>query len=283
MPELPEVETVMRGMERALTGKVIQGALQRRPDLRVSFPERLVERLSGQTITHFKRRAKYILMSLSSGETFILHLGMSGRVMIIPDGQGVAPEKHDHLVIDMVNGVRVIYRDPRRFGMVYMTGVNDDIAAHQAFAKMGPEPLGNEFSGEILQARLKNKKTIIKSALLDQRVVAGLGNIYVCEALYRTGINPRTASNTISAAKCNDLVRHIRDILNEAIKSGGSTLKDYRHTDDGLGYFQHQFAVYDREGLACPDCDCDMMDARNGIKRIVQAGRSSFYCPAKQK
>lgn len=283
MPELPEVETVMRGMERALTGKVIKGAHQMRPDLRVPFPEGLVERLSGQSIVGFQRRAKYILMSLSSGETFILHLGMSGRVMIIPDGCDVQPEKHDHLVIDTEDGIRFIYRDPRRFGMVYMTRANDDIAAHPAFAQMGPEPLGNEFSGDMLSAALKNKKTPIKSALLDQRVVAGLGNIYVCEALYRTGIDPRRLSADIPLTQCDDLVRHIRDILREAIKSGGSTLKDYRNTDDGLGYFQHSFAVYDREGLACPDCNCDMMEAENGIKRIVQAGRSTFYCPTRQK
>lgn len=283
MPELPEVETVMRGMECALAGEVIQGAQQMRPDLRFPFPDGLESRLKGQTIKSFQRRAKYILMILSSGETFILHLGMSGRILIIPDGQSIALEKHDHLVIDMKNGVRVIYRDPRRFGMVYMARASDDIAAHPAFVKMGPEPLGNEFSGDILYERLKNKKTIIKSALLDQRVVAGLGNIYVCEALYRCGIDPRKPSHQINKPLCDALVRHIRDILNEAIKSGGSTLKDYRHTDDGLGYFQHQFAVYDREGLACPACDCDMMNKNNGIKRIVQAGRSTFYCSAKQK
>lgn len=282
MPELPEVETVMRGMERALTGKTIKGARQMRPDLRVPFPENLASRLSGQTINHFRRRAKYILMGLSGGETFILHLGMSGRVLIIPDGQGIAPEKHDHLLWDTEDGIRFIYRDPRRFGMVYMTGANEDVEAHPAFRNMGPEPLGNEFAGAVLFERLKNKKTPIKSALLDQRVVAGLGNIYVCEALYRAGIHPAKQAHRTSQAQCDELSRHIKDILNEAIKSGGSTLKDYRHTDDGLGYFQHSFAVYDREGLACPACDCDMIET-GGIKRIVQAARSTFYCPEKQK
>lgn len=282
MPELPEVETVMRGMERALTGKVIQGAQIRRPDLRVPFPDDLVARLQGQTITNFRRRAKYILMTLSSGETFILHLGMSGRVLIMPDGQGIVPEKHDHLLWDTKDGIRFIYRDPRRFGMVYMIGVNEEIEAHPAFRAMGPEPLGNEFAGPVLYERLKNKKTPVKSALLDQRVVAGLGNIYVCEALYRAGLHPQKQAGEISAEQCDELAAHIRDVLTEAIKSGGSTLKDYRHTDDGLGYFQHSFAVYDREGLACPACDCDMIET-GGIKRIVQSGRSSFYCPQKQK
>lgn len=286
MPELPEVETVMRGMERALTGKVIKGARQMRPDLRAPFPEKLVERLNGQKIINFRRRAKYILMTLGSGEVFVLHLGMSGRVMIIDAGREIdraaVPEKHDHLLWDMEDGTRFIYRDPRRFGMVYLMP-EQDLDAHKAFAMLGPEPLGNDFSAPVLFAALQKRTGPIKTALLDQRVVAGLGNIYVCEALYRAKIHPERRACDVTEVEAECLTGEIKDTLLEAIEAGGSTLKDYRHTDDGLGYFQHAFKVYDREGLACVDCGCDTREKSGGIRRIVQAGRSTFYCPDCQK
>lgn len=274
MPELPEVETVRRGLEPAMVGQRIIHADIRREGLRWPFPDNMAERLEGQRVERLRRRAKYILADLDGGETLIIHLGMSGR-MLISDGAELV--KHDHVVLDMENGVRITFNDPRRFGMMDLC-TTDNLDDHRMFAGMGPEPLGNAFNTEYLTARLKGRKMPIKSALLDQKIVVGLGNIYVCEALWRAGISPMHRAGDISAKKIALLVSTIRDVLLEAIESGGSSLKDYRQADGELGYFQHSFAVYGREGELCKKEGCDQ-----NIARIVQSGRSTFYCPKCQK
>ncbi len=283
MPELPEVETVRRGLLPAMEGAKIVKANVRRPDLRWPFPERMAERLTGQEVTTLRRRSKYILADLSGGETLILHLGMSGRILISGDPLGQfhhthpAPEKHDHVVLDMSNGARITFNDARRFGAMDL-GPTATIESHKMLATLGPEPLGNAFNEAYLIAALKGRMTPIKAALLDQRIVAGLGNIYVCEALYRAGISPKRKAGRISAPRIARLVPVIRDVLTEAIDAGGSSLRDYRQADGELGYFQHTFRVYDREGGACRTEGCP-----NVIHRIVQSGRSSFYCPTCQR
>lgn len=281
MPELPEVETVMRGLEPVLLNAKIKTVDQRRKDLRIPFPNKMKQRLEGRKILSLKRRAKYIQIFLDDDNVLVMHLGMSGRISIIPKAEKYSLQKHDHLILTLNNGIRLVYNDPRRFGMIFIVPAKD-IENHKAFKHLGPEPLGNEFSGPILAQRLKGKKTSIKQALLDQRVVVGVGNIYACEALYQARINPTKPAHLIKGEKSEKLVAAIRDVLRRAIKAGGSTLKDYRHTDGELGYFQHNFAVYDREGEACPDCDCDIKRS-GGIKRIVQSGRSTFYCSKKQR
>ena len=283
MPELPEVETVRRGLLPAMEGAVILRADVNRADLRWPFPDRMAERLKGVRVEHLRRRSKYILADLSSGETLIIHLGMSGRILISGDPLGQfhhhhpAPEKHDHVVFHMENGARITFNDARRFGAMDLApteGVED----HVLIRKLGPEPLGNTFDEPYLINALKSRKTPIKTALLDQRVVAGLGNIYVGEVLNRAGISPLRQAGRVSAARVASLVPLIRDVLNEAIAAGGSSLRDYRHTDGELGYFQHVFRVYDREGAPCQTPDCS-----GRIVRIVQSGRSSFYCPRCQR
>ena len=283
MPELPEVETVRRGLLPAMEGAVIARADVRRPDLRWPFPERMAERLTGQTVTALRRRSKYILADLSGGETLILHLGMSGRILISGDPLGQfhhqhpAPEKHDHVVFDMSNGARITFNDARRFGAMDL-GPTADIDAHKMLAGLGPEPLGNAFNEAYLTAALKGRMTPIKAALLDQRIVAGLGNIYVCEALHRAGISPKRKAGRISPPRIARLVPIIRDVLSEAIEAGGSSLRDYRQADGELGYFQHRFDVYGREGEPCRTEGCGAP-----IKRITQSGRSSFYCAQCQR
>ena len=281
MPELPEVETVMRGLEPVCLGTHIKHVDLRRKDLRIPFPVKMKQRLEGRKITAFKRRAKYILCTLDNSEVLVIHLGMSGRISIVPDKEKYIPEKHDHLILTLDTGVRIVYNDPRRFGMIFMV-VENELPNHSAFKHLGPEPLGNGFSGSILAQRLKGKKTSIKQALLDQRIVVGVGNIYACEALYQSGIRPTKRAELIKGERAEKLVIAIRDVLTRAIEAGGSTLKDYRHTDGELGYFQHNFTVYDQENEACPSCDCDIKKS-GGIKRIVQSGRSTFYCSKKQK
>jgi formamidopyrimidine-DNA glycosylase len=281
MPELPEVETVMRGLEPVLKGAEIDDVQIRRKDLRVPFTPKLKQKLEGQGITHLSRRAKYILIHLRDGNVLVIHLGMSGRITIIPTGEDYALQKHDHFIMGMKDGAQIIYNDPRRFGMIFLMGA-DEVESHKAFSHLGPEPLGNQFSGPILSARLKNKKTSIKQAILDQRVVVGVGNIYASEALYMAGINPTKRAELIKGDKAEILVICIRDVLNRAIKAGGSTLKDYRHADGELGYFQHSFTVYDRAGEICPQCkEADVTKAC--IKKIVQSGRSTYYCAKTQK
>lgn len=283
MPELPEVETVRRGLLGAMEGAVISRAEVRRPDLRWPFPDRMAERLTGQTVMALRRRSKYILCDLSSGETLLIHLGMSGRMTVSGDplGQFVhdhpMPEKHDHVVFYMDNGARVTFNDPRRFGAMDLLPTNG-ADAHKLLASIGPEPLGNTFSEPYLVEALKGKNTPVKSALLDQRIVAGLGNIYVCEALFRAGISPKRKAGQISAARVASMVPIIRQVLSDAIAAGGSSLKDFRQADGELGYFQHSFDVYGREGEPCRTAGC-----ASTIQRVVQGGRSSFFCPTCQK
>tara|TARA_R110002020_G_scaffold247041_2_gene460999 strand:+ start:42141 stop:42992 length:852 start_codon:yes stop_codon:yes gene_type:complete len=283
MPELPEVETVRRGLAPVMEGVVITRADVNRPDLRWPFPEQMAERLTGQRVERLRRRSKYILADLSSGETLLVHLGMSGRMLVSGDPLGKfvhehpAAEKHDHVVFHMENGARVTFNDPRRFGaMDLLQTVNAD--AHKLLAVLGPEPLGNDFHEAILVSAFKGRNTPVKSALLDQRIVAGLGNIYVCETLFRAGISPARKAGRIAAARVGAMVPIIRAVLEEAIEAGGSSLRDFRQADGELGYFQHSFDVYGREGLPCRKDGCD-----GTIARIVQSGRSSFYCPVCQR
>ncbi|SLN54062.1 Formamidopyrimidine-DNA glycosylase [Roseovarius albus] len=283
MPELPEVETVRRGLTPAMEGQIITKAQVNRPDLRWPFPENMAERLQGQRVQALRRRSKYILVDLSSGETLLIHLGMSGRMLISGDPLGQflhdhpAPQKHDHVVFDMANGARITFNDPRRFGAMDLLP-SDNTETHPLLAKLGPEPLGNAFSEEYLVDALKGKNTPIKSALLDQRIIAGLGNIYVCEALFRAKISPKRKAGAISGRRVSALVPIIRDVLFEAIKAGGSSLRDFRQADGELGYFQHSFDVYDREREPCRNEGCEGV-----INRMVQSGRSSFYCPKCQR
>lgn len=283
MPELPEVETVRRGLLPVMEGQAIVHADVRRPDLRWPFPDRMAERLTGQTVANLHRRSKYILADLTSGETLIIHLGMSGRILISGEMAGQfhhdhpAPEKHDHVVIDFANGGRVTFNDARRFGAMDLAPTSK-IDEHWLIRELGPEPLGNAFNDDYLVKALEGRRTPMKSALLDQKIVAGLGNIYVCEALNRARISPRRKAANLSKAKIAKLVPEIRDVLSEAIAAGGSSLRDYRQADGELGYFQHTFRAYDREGEGCRNEGCDGV-----IARIVQSGRSTYYCPKCQR
>lgn len=278
MPELPEVETVRRGLAPVMEGERIVTVDVRRDGLRWPFPEQMAERLTGARVMRLGRRSKYLLVELDRAETLIVHLGMSGRMLISGFNLGKfhhdhpAPEKHDHVVFDMENSARVTFNDPRRFGAMDLCSTAD-LEAHKLIRVLGPEPLGNDFNEDYLVARLAGKNTAIKTALLDQGIIAGLGNIYVCEVLFRAGIHPAQKAATISAKRVAGLVPIIREVLSEAIKSGGSSLKDYRQADGDLGYFQHSFQVYGREGEPCVIPDC-----KGKIARIVQGGRSSFYC-----
>jgi formamidopyrimidine-DNA glycosylase len=283
MPELPEVETVKAGIAPVMQGHVIAQADVNRPDLRWPFPERMAERLAGKRVLGLRRRSKYILVDLDSAETLLIHLGMSGRMLISGHTVGgfhhphPAPAKHDHVVFHMDDGARITFNDARRFGAMDLmdTATQDD---HWLIRDLGPEPLGNTFNESYLIERLKGRNMPIKSALLDQRIVSGLGNIYVCEVLFRAGIHPARKAGQISATRVASLVPLIRDVLSEAIAAGGSSLRDYRQSDGELGYFQHVFQVYDREGSACVTPDC-----KKEILRIVQSGRSSFFCPQCQR
>ena len=283
MPELPEVETVRRGLSPVMEGQVIARADVNRPDLRWPFPPDMAARLTGQKVERLRRRSKYILADLSSGESLLIHLGMSGRMLISGDplGQFVhdhpSPEKHDHVVFHMANGARVTFNDPRRFGAMDLLDTQT-ADAHKLLSSIGPEPLGNDFHEAHLVAALKGRNMPIKSALLDQRIVAGLGNIYVCETLYRARIHPAQKAGRISAARVAGLVPIIRQVLEEAITAGGSTLRDFKQADGELGYFQHSFDVYGREGEPCRTEGCS-----EDIGRIVQSGRSSFYCAQCQR
>jgi formamidopyrimidine-DNA glycosylase len=299
MPELPEVETVRRGLLPAMEGRIITRAQVNRPDLRWPFPAGMADRLTGARVLSLRRRSKYILADLSTGESLLIHLGMSGRMLISSppisgedaiSPQGLpretlgewhhhhpAPEKHDHVILDMDNGTRITFNDARRFGAMDLMSTAT-AETHPLLAVLGPEPLGNDFSEPYLAARLKGRNTPIKSALLDQHVIAGLGNIYVCETLYRARIHPARKAGRIAAARAAALVPIIRDVLNEAITAGGSSLRDYRQADGELGYFQHSFQVYGREGQPCLTSGCN-----STIHRIVQSGRSSFFCPTCQK
>lgn len=287
MPELPEVETVRRGLAPALEGRRLVRVEARRPDLRFPLPERFVERLAGARVLGLGRRAKYLLIALDTGETLISHLGMSGRYNVEGPAGGARPgdfyyaappdPAHTHVVFTTDAGVEVAYNDPRRFGYMDLasTGALEE-TSH--FKGMGPEPLGNGFSGGYLLSAFARRKQNVKATLLDQRVVAGLGNIYVCEALHAAGIAPARAAGRIGAARLDALAGEIRTVLEAAIAAGGSSLRDFANAEGALGYFQHRFKVYDREGEPCPRANCGGV-----IRRIVQGGRSTFYCPKCQR
>jgi formamidopyrimidine-DNA glycosylase len=291
MPELPEVETVRLGLVPAVKGHVFARVDARRADLRVPFPKGFAQRLTGRKIKGVRRRAKYLLLDLDSGETLIVHLGMSGRLTIhgarakvkpgafhhkaAEDGSGEG--KHDHVVFETEEGTRIVFTDHRRFGLMTLADTSR-LEDDKLFKGLGPEPLDDAFTPAVLSAKLKGKRTPIKAALSDQRVVAGLGNIYVCEALFRARISPKRQASTVAGERARKLVPAIKAVLHAAISAGGSSLRDYARADGELGYFQHHFAVYDREGEPCLHSDC-----KGRIKRIVQSGRSTFYCPSCQR
>jgi formamidopyrimidine-DNA glycosylase len=275
MPELPEVETVMRGLDGRLTGRRIARAVLHRPDLRWAIPAALPEVLTGATVLGFRRRGKYIFMRLSSGVSVLIHLGMSGRMVID------APfALHEHLTIETDEGARIGFVDPRRFGALDLIATDAE-DTHKLVAGLGPEPLGNFFSAPVLFEALMGRASPIKAALLDQSVVAGIGNIYASEALFRARISPRRRAAALGAARVERLVPAIRDTLTEAIAAGGSSLRDYVQPSGELGYFQHAWKVYDRAGSPCERCPG--MPVCAGIRRIVQTGRASFYCPTTQR
>jgi formamidopyrimidine-DNA glycosylase len=284
MPELPEVETVMRGLQARLEGRVIRRAEVRRPDLRWPFPIDLAAVLTGARVLSFRRRAKYILMRLAPlggdrGQSVLLHLGMSGRMLIRRHGANEAT-LHEHVEMETDDGWLVGFVDPRRFGSVDLVQTAQE-DAHRLLAELGPEPLDEGFSVAVLAAALAGKRTPIKAALLDQRVVAGLGNIYVAEALFRAGVSPQRLASSVPGARAGRLVPAIKQTLLEAIAAGGSSLRDYVQPDGGLGYFQHAWKVYGREAKPCPACPGAPICA--GVRRIVQSGRSTFYCPRTQR
>ena len=301
MPELPEVETVRRGLQPVMEGFRIVKAEARRKDLRFPFQKDFVNRLEGQTVTGLGRRAKYLMADLTSGDVLLMHLGMSGSFRVIKDEEQKTPGKfqharsddraHDHVVFHMSSGVSVVFNDPRRFGYMKIIA-RPALDEEPLLRELGPEPLGNEFDAAMLARSCANKKTSLKAALLDQRVVAGLGNIYVCEALYRAQLSPRRLAATLATKAgqrkgvsggeptehARRLVAAIHAVLNQAIKAGGSSLRDHRQTSGELGYFQHSFQVYDREGEKCQTEGCGGI-----VKRFTQNGRSTFWCPKCQK
>jgi formamidopyrimidine-DNA glycosylase len=293
MPELPEVETVRRGLQPVMEGARIVKAEARRGDLRRPLPKDFVKRLEGRIVTGLGRRAKYLLADLSSGEVLMMHLGMSGSFRVTQEKDENTPGEfhhpraedraHDHIVFHMSSGARIAFNDPRRFGLMLLVP-RTELADHPLMKAIGPEPLGNEFDAAMLAAACRDKKTSLKAALSDQKVVAGLGNIYVCEALHRARLSPKRQASTIATragaptARAEVLVGAIKAVLQDAIKAGGSSLRDHRRTDGELGYFQHHFRVYDREGAPCVTPGC-----KGTVKRIVQTGRSTFYCPTCQK
>lgn len=281
MPELPEVETVRRGLAPAMEGRSVLSLEVARADLRFPFPARFAERLRGQRVERLRRRAKFLLADLASGETLIMHLGMSGRFALENGGLGefhhetARDPAHDHVVFRLEGGVTLTYNDPRRFGFMELwpTARLGDYPRLQA---LGPEPLSNAFHADYLAAALKGRTSPIKAALLDQRVIAGLGNIYACEALFRAGISPRRKASSLARPRVERLVTAVNAVISEAIDAGGSSLRDFSAANGELGYFQHRFRVYDREGAPCPACG-------GTVKRIVQSGRSTFYCGTCQR
>ena len=283
MPELPEVETVRRGLAPHLVGARLEGVEQRRPDLRFPFPDRFVTRLTGARVLALERRAKYLRASLDTGETLVCHLGMTGRFLVEDSAPGrfVHPAgddpKHTHVVLRTDAGVAVSFNDARRFGYMDLIAT-EALDRHPWFAGLGPEPLEPDFDATALARAFAGRRQSVKATLLDQRVVAGLGNIYVCEALHRARIHPERAAGEVSAARLKRLAAEIIATLEEAIAAGGSTLRDYRNAEGALGYFQHAFKVYGREDDPCASAKC-----RGVVRRVVQSGRSSFFCPQCQK
>lgn len=276
MPELPEVETVRLGLRPHLEGRRIARVVVRRGDLRVPLPPSFAARLEGKRVHTLGRRGKYLLWHLEDGTVLIQHLGMSGRLSIL-EGEAPPPGPHDHLDFEIAAGPVIRFRDPRRFGLCAL-GVEAGLATHPLFKAMGPDPLEPGFAGDAIAARLHGRQGPIKTVLLDQHVVAGLGNIYVCESLYWAGLSPRRGAASVRGRRAERLAGAIREVLTRAIAAGGSSLKDHARPSGELGYFQHHFAVYDREGAPCPACDCGA-----GVRRIRQAGRSTFYCSKRQR
>jgi formamidopyrimidine-DNA glycosylase len=275
MPELPEVEIVCRGLAVAMEGRRLTKVQLRRADLRRPFPPSFADRLIGRRIELVARRAKYMTLFLDDGWVLLAHLGMSGRMVVGPcDGR--TPGKHDHVIFETDAGRRIIYQDPRRFGLMDLVTA-EDLAAHPLLRDLGPEPLDAAFTPKCLSAALATRLGPIKTALLDQTLVAGIGNIYASEALFRAGIAPTRAAFSVAGRRAQRLVPALKAVLAESILAGGSTLRDHRRPDGELGYFQHSFAVYDREGEPCPGCSCE-----TGIRRMVQSGRSTFYCAKRQ-
>jgi len=278
MPELPEVETVRLGLMPRLAGRRIVRLTQRRRDLRVPLPARFAARIEGRTVTTIDRRAKYMLWRLEGGHTLVVHLGMSGRLSLLNGDASSKPfEDHDHVVFDIDDGWQIRFNDARRFGLMLLLR-DDDVATHKLFKPLGPEPLDDAFDGSALAARLKGKRTPVKSALLDQHVLVGVGNIYACEALHIAGISPRRSAHSVTGERADRLMAAIKDVLRRSIIDGGSSLRDHVQPDGELGYFQTRFVVYDREGQQCARC-------ANGktVRRIVQSGRSTFFCPTCQR
>jgi formamidopyrimidine-DNA glycosylase len=290
MPELPEVETVRRGLEGVLVGKRIARLDQRRPDLRIPLPDNFSARIEGRRVVALERRAKYMLARLDDDQVWLIHLGMSGRMGILPAGHNHPPAgPHDHVIFETEDGVMVRFTDARRFGLMTLCS-SAELAEHPLLKGLGPEPLAEDFTGARLAAALKGKKTPIKAAILDQRVVAGIGNIYACESLYYAGISPKRSTHTVQGERASRLVTAIKQVLTAAIAAGGSTLRDHIQPSGELGYFQHSFAVYDREGDTCRHCKGQDGPGRNGaqpaapvIRRLVQSGRSTFYCALHQR
>jgi formamidopyrimidine-DNA glycosylase len=280
MPELPEVETVCRGLSKALKGQTIEAVTVNRKDLRIPFPRRLPE-MAGARVESIGRRAKYILIRLNNDETMIVHLGMSGRMVVKGKAETYRPEKHDHMLLKMRDGTKVVFNDARRFGLVDLVATSA-LEQHKLLKHLGPEPLEPAFNAEYLAGKFKGKKVAVKLAIMDQTIVVGVGNIYASEALFRAGIGPKRKARTLKKPELDKLVSSIRIVLQEAIKAGGSSLRDYVQADGELGYFQHRWAVYDKAGQKCPGCTCDIKKT-GGIKKFTQGARSTFYCPQKQK
>jgi len=291
MPELPEVETIRKGLVPVLSGRRLVLVTARREDLRVPLPPNFNDRLTGRRVRILRRRAKYLLVDLDGGETLIVHMGMSGRFTVHQPGissrpgsfvhkmreDGSGAGKHDHVVFETDAGSRVVFTDHRRFGLMLLANT-EELDNHELFAGLGPDPLDDAFTAALLSSALAGKRAPIKAALLDQRVISGLGNIYVCEALFRARISPKRLGASVAGVRAARLVPAIKEVLEAAIIAGGSTLRDYARADGELGYFQHHFSVYDREGLRCPRKGC-----KGTVRRIVQSGRSTFYCPVCQR
>jgi formamidopyrimidine-DNA glycosylase len=274
MPELPEVETVRRGLLPRLVGRRIARLQKRRRDLRLPLPQRFAQRVEGRTVLAVDRRAKYLLIRLDDGHTLIVHLGMSGR-MVLHDARSAAEHplgRHDHVVIDTDEGWQIRFNDARRFGLMLLVP-SEKLARHKLFKGLGPEPLEASFDGPALAARLKGRRTPIKAALLDQKTLVGIGNIYACEALFLAGISPRRLAHTVQGERADRLADALKQVLLRSIDDGGSTLRDHIQPDGELGYFQTRFKVYDREGAVCPTKGCGKT-----VRRLVQSGRSTFYC-----
>ena len=280
MPELPEVEIVCRGLAAKLEGRRLRRVVQRRPDLRFPLPERFADRLQGRRVIGVNRRAKFILIRLDDDNIVLGHLGMSGS-MVVDRAPVTQFGRHDHVIFETDDGTAIRFNDARRFGFMDLVA-RGELDRHPLLEKLGPEPLSQAFDGAALAAALAGKKTPIKSALVDQRVVAGIGNIYASESLYRAGMSPRRLAKTVQGQRAERLAGAIKQVLAEAIAAGGSSLRDFVQTNGELGYFQHRWAVYEREGQPCADCDCGA-PAAGGVRRIVQGGRSTFFCPRRQR